>query len=365
MISRVFVYFTANRKTFMWKKILVAALLICVLVGLFVGWRFFMGNTNFSEKSKFFYIRTGHANYQEVSKSFSDSNFIKNPSSFNFLARRMDVWTRLRPGKYEIKKGMSLFDIAKMLRNGTQTPVNLVITKIRTREQLAGMIGRRFESDSLAMIRFMTHPDSLRPYGLDSNTVMTAVFPNTYTYVWNSSPSTIFSKLHAEYKKIWTPEREALARQHGLTPATAYILASIIEEETNIREDKGNMASVYMNRMKKGIRLGADPTVKFALKDFSLKRIYEKHTAVESPYNTYRNFGLPPGPICTPSLETVDEVLHSPSTNYLFFVAKSDFSKRHVFTETYADHLKYAKEYHKALDQLLQKKQAAKEDTGE
>jgi UPF0755 protein len=349
----------------MWKKIVLISLFAGVLLGLLIGWRFFMSNTNFEEKSKFFYIRTGHANYQEVYQSLIDSNFIKNPSSFNFLANRLDVWTKLRPGKYEIKKGMSLFDIAKTLRNGKQSPVNLTITKIRTREQLAGMVGRRFECDSTSMIRFMTNPDSLDEYGLDTNTVMTAVFPNTYTYLWNTTPSNIFSKLYAEYKKIWTPERIQLAQERGLNPSSAYILASIIEEETNLKEDKGNMASVYMNRMKKGIRLGADPTVKFALKDFSLKRIYEKHTAVESPYNTYRNFGLPPGPICTPTLETVDEVLHSPSTNYLFFVAKSDFSKRHVFTETYADHLRYAKEYHKALDQLMQKKQAAKEDTGE
>ena len=349
----------------MLKKIVFSALFIGLLAGLFLGWRFFMTNTNFSEKSKFFYIRTGHANYEEVSKSFSDSNFIRNPSSFDFLANRMEVWNKLRPGKYEIRKGMSLFEIAKMLRNGRQSPVNLVITKIRTKEQFAGIVGRRFESDSLTMIRFLTSRDSLNEYGLDSNTVMTAIFPNTYTYVWNSTPTTIFSKLYAEYKKVWTPERKQLAQQHGLNPTTAYILASIIEEETNVKEDKGNMASVYMNRINKGIRLGADPTVKFALKDFSLKRIYEKHTAVESPYNTYRIFGLPPGPICTPSLETIDEVIKSPSTNYLFFVAKSDFSQRHVFSETYADHLKYAKEYHKALDELLQKKQPAKEDTGE
>lgn len=347
----------------MWRKIIFAALLIGLIVGLFIGWRFFMSNTNFSEKAKFFYIRTGHANYQEVHQSFVDSNFVKNPSSFDFLANRMEVWNKLRPGRYEIKNGMSLFEIAKMLRNGRQTPVNLVITKIRTKEQLAGIVGRRFESDSVSMIRFLTNRDSLDNFSLDSNTVMTSVFPNTYTYLWNSGPSTIFSKLHDEYKKVWTSQRVQLAREHGLTPSTAYILASIIEEETNIKEDKGNMASVYMNRINRGIRLGADPTVKFALRDFSLKRIYEKHTAVESPYNTYRVYGLPPGPICTPSLETLDEVLNSPTTNYLFFVAKSDFSQRHVFTETYNDHLKYAREYHKALDQLLQKKQADKEDT--
>ena len=349
----------------MWKKIVLIALVAGILTGLYIGWLFFMSSTTFPEKSKYFYIRTGHANYREVSQALKDSNITRNPSSFDFLAKRMDVATKLRPGRYEIQKGMSLFDVAKMLRNGKQSPVNLTITKIRTKEQLAGIVGRRFECDSLSMIRFMTSPDSLKEFGLDSNTVMTAVFPNTYTYLWNSLPGNIFSKLFSEYKKIWTPERRQLAEQHGLNPASAYILASIIEEETNLKEDKGNMASVYMNRINKGIKLGADPTVKFALKDFSLKRIYEKHTAVESPYNTYRNFGLPPGPICTPSLETVDEVLNSPSTNYLFFVAKSDFSQRHIFTETYSDHLKYAKEYHKALDQLIQKKQAAKEDTGE
>jgi UPF0755 protein len=349
----------------MWKKIVFVSLFAGVLVGLFIGWRFFMGNTRFTEKSKFLYIRTGHANYGEVYQSIADSNFINNPSAFNFVAKQMDVATKLRPGKYEIKKGMSLYEIAKMLRNGRQSPVNLVITKLRTKEQLAGMIGRRFECDSLSMIRFLTNTDSLKEFKLDSNTVMTAVFPNTYTYLWNTTPGTIFSKLYAEYEKVWTPERKQLAQQRGLTPATAYTLASIIEEETTLKEDKGKMASVYMNRINKGIRLGADPTVKFALRDFSLKRIYEKHTSVESPYNTYRNFGLPPGPICTPSLETVDEVLHSPPTNYLFFVAKSDFSQRHVFTESYAEHLKYAKEYHKALDSLIKRKQAAKEDTGE
>jgi len=349
----------------MLKKLLLISVFVFALACLFIGWRFFMSNTNFPQKSKYYYIRTGHATSKEVYQSFVDSNFIRNPSSFKFVADFLNVWENLQPGRYEIQNGMSLFTISKMIRKGKQSPVNLVITKIRTKEQLAGMIGRRFECDSVSMIRFLTNPDSMKVFGLDSNSVMTAVFPNTYTYLWNSVPENIFAKLYAEYKKVWTPERRQRAQQHGLTPATTYILASIIEEETNLKGDKGNMASVYLNRINKGIKLGADPTVKFALKDFSLKRIYEKHTAVESPYNTYRNFGLPPGPICTPSLETVDEVLNSPSTNYLFFVAKSDFSQRHVFTESYADHLKYAKEYHRALDQLIQKKQAAKEDTGD
>src|SRR5690606_37360257 len=140
------------------------------------------------------------------------------------------------------------------------------------------------------------------------------------------------NKLFRQYEKVWNTERKSKAEALGLDPTTTYILASIIEEETNDNKEKGLMASVYLNRLARGMHLGADPTVKFALRDFGLKRIYAKHLATESPYNTYRNKGLPPGPICTPSLRTVDEVLNSPKTDYLFFVAKKDFSQGHVFT---------------------------------
>ena len=156
-------------------------------------------------------------------------------------------------------------------------------------------------------------------------------------------------------------ERKQKAAAHNLTPTQAYILASIIEEETNDVADKPVMASVYMNRLAKGIRLGADPTVKFALKNFELKRIYEKHTQVVSPYNTYQNFGLPPGPICTPSIETLDAVLNAPQTDYLYFVANSDFSGKHIVTSSYPEHLKYAKLYQEALNEWM--KQHNENDT--
>ena len=343
------------------RKIVLALLGIIILAGLFVGWRFFMSNTPFSQKSKFLYIRTGHATHQDLINTIRTDTLLSNPGSFELIAGWMDVWEKLSPGKYEIKNGTSLFDLARILRNGRQSPVNLIITKLRTKEDLASLIGIKFECDSASVIAYMNNPDTLRTYGLDTNTIMTSVFPNTYTYFWNSEPQTIFKKIFAEHSRIWTEERKALAAERGLTPASAYTLASIVEEETNANDEKGNIASVYRNRISKGMRLGADPTVKFALRDFGLKRIYEKHLAVNSPYNTYRNYGLPPGPICTPSLRTLDEVLHSPNTNYLFFVAKSDLSGKHLFTETYTDHLKYAKEYQKALDSLLVKKRNASE----
>lgn len=340
------------------KKILYG-LIALILVVLAVVGRFFFSNTSFSEKSKDLFIYTGKATKEEVMKSLTGNDIINNPKSFNFLATQMDVWEKLKPGKYEIKKGMSLFEIARMLRNGKQSPVNLIITKLRTKENLASLVGRKFEIDSTQFMQFLNNNDSLKKYQLDTNIVMTSIFPNTYTYLWTSSPETIYKKLYAEYKKIWSDERKRKADSLALNPASAYILASIIEEETTYDKEKGLMASVYINRLNKGINLGADPTVKFALRDFSLKRIYTKHLAVISPYNTYRNKGLPPGPICTPSITTLDAVLGAPKTNYLFFVAKKDFTQGHVFTSTYQEHLKYAREYQQALntqEKLKQKK---------
>jgi UPF0755 protein len=348
----------------MLKKFLFVLLGIALIVMVIVG-RFLLSNTTFDQKSKFLYIATGHANKDEVVQSIRNGDFVRNPGSFAFLANQMDVWKTVKPGKYEIKKGMSLFEIARMLRNARQVPVNLVITKLRTKENLAALIGRRFETDSATFLSFLNNNDSLKTFGLDTNTVMTAVFPNTYTYLWTTRPSGIFKKLFAEYKKVWNDQRKQKAEAQGLNPTTAYILASIIEEETTYDPDKGLMASVYMNRLAKGVNLGADPTVKFALRNFALKRIYEKHLAVESPYNTYRNKGLPPGPICTPSLKTLDDVLNAPKTDYLFFVAKKDFSQGHVFTSNYREHLKYAREYRQALDNEEKKRKNATEDTGQ
>jgi len=267
------------------KKFLFVLVVIAAIVLAIVG-RFFFSNTPYAEKSKYLYVYTGKATREEVTRSIREQEFVRNPGSFEFLANQMHVWRTIRPGRYEIQKGMSLFEIGRMLRNGTQSPVNLVITKLRTKENLASLVDKKFEIDSLQFLAYLNNPDTLKAYNLDTNTVMTAIFPNTYTYLWTAQPGTIFKKLFAEYNKVWNNERKAKAEAQGLTPATAYILASIVEEETTYDKEKGLMASVYMNRLQRNISLGADPTVKFALRDFGLKRIYEKHLAVESPYNT-------------------------------------------------------------------------------
>jgi UPF0755 protein len=343
----------------MFKKLVIGLLLVVGLAAAFAGWCFFTANTAFTEESKYLYIYTTHATYPDLLQTIKDSNYIKSPGAFDFLARRMDLPEKIKPGRYEITHGMSLMDIVRMLRNGRQAPVRLTITKLRTKEDLASLISKKLECDSNSVMQFINNPDTVKSYGLDTSNIMAMIYPNTYMYFWDTSPRPVFEKLYSQFKKVWTPERKELAQQHGLTPVTAYILASIVEEETSLDEDKGNISSVYLNRLHKGMRLQADPTVKFALREFGLKRIYEKHLLVESPYNTYRINGFPPGPICTPSMETLDAVLKSPQTNYLYFVAKSDFSGHHVFSETYEQHLLYAKEFQKAQDVEKQKREAA------
>ncbi|MEO5681362.1 MAG: endolytic transglycosylase MltG [Chitinophagaceae bacterium] len=340
------------------KKAVLLIVMLAILAAAWFGWKFFGPATTFEGKNYYLLIKTG-STYQDVKTTLEQDHVISSPGVFEILAKRFDYPKKVKAGRYNIKKGMSLLNIVRMLKNGQQEPVNLVITKLRTKEDLASLVGRKFECDSAAFMAYITNADSLKQFNLDSNTVMTSVFPNTYTYFWNTTPSKIFAKLSAFHESFWTAARTEQAREHGLNPQTAYTLASIVEEETLKKEDKGKIASVYLNRIAKGMRLAADPTVKYALRQFGLKRVYEKHLAVESPYNTYKVMGLPPGPICTPSANTIDAVLTSPKTNYVFFVAKASLDGYSNFAETYAEHQKYAKEYRDALDKIMQAKQPA------
>ena len=289
-----------------------------------------------------------------------NNDLLQNPGIFELLANQMDVWKRLKPGRYEIKKGESLLNISRMLRNNRQSPVNLVINKLRTNEDVAGIIAKSFEADSVEVISFINNDDSLAKLDVNNYNLMTLIIPNTYTIFWSTSPGRIFRRLKSEKESFWDKkDRISKARNLGFSPAQVYTIASIVEEETNKDDEKGNVASVYINRYRTGMPLGADPTIKFALKDFGIKRIYHKHLEVKSPYNTYRNTGLPPGPICTPSAKTIDAVLNSPNTSYLYFVARSDFSGYHTFSSNYTQHLQRAKEYQKALNELILRKQNA------
>jgi UPF0755 protein len=332
------------------KKILVVGLVLAAIAGYF-GYKIF-GPTISSVDNKYFYVKTG-STYADVKQSLIEKNIIPSNSFFDRVAKYLNYPTQIKAGRYEIKQGTSIYGLVKMLRSGNQASVNLVINKLRTKEDLAAKIAASFETDSLSVIQFLNNNDSLKKYELDSNTLMTAVIPNTYSILWNTSAPKIFKKLVAEEQKFWTAERKQKANAHNLTPKQAYTLASIVEEETNKDADKGKVASVYMNRIETGMKLEADPTVKFAMKDFGLKRILNKHLTYPSPYNTYQHLGLPPGPICTPSPKTIDAVLNAPETNYIFFVAQPNFSGLSDFASNYQEHMVYAHKYQHWIDSLL------------
>jgi UPF0755 protein len=332
------------------KKIFFVLLVLILLAGAFAAWKIF-GPSVSAPDGNYFYIRTGES-YETVIKNLTEKN-ITGGFWFHLAAKRAKFSRCVKPGRYEIKDRMSIYNLVRMLKAGNQAPVNLVITKLRLPEDLAKKVGNTFECDSLQMITFLRNQDSLAVYGLDSNTVLSVILPNTYRYFWNTAPDKIFRRLVAESDKFWNAERKQKADTLGLSPKEVYILASIVEEETRLKSDKGKIASVYLNRLKKGMPLQADPTVKFAMKDFGLRRILFVHLRYPSPYNTYFVKGLPPGPICTPSAETIDEVLNAPKTDYLFFVASSSFDGSSIFTTHLTDHMKYAREYQKALTERL------------
>ncbi|MBP6432083.1 MAG: endolytic transglycosylase MltG [Ferruginibacter sp.] len=308
--------------------------------------------------SKIFLYKTG-SSFNEVKSELIEKKIVNNEAMFTKVAKFLKFNT-VKAGRYEIKEGTSIYNLVKMLRSGNQTPINFVINKLRTKEDVAAKIAANFETDSLSVINFLNNTDSLKKYELDSNTLMTAIIPNTYSLFWNTSFPKIFKKLHTEQEKFWTAERKQKADALNMTPKQVYTMASIVEEETNKEEDKGKIASVYINRIETGMKLEADPTVKFAMKDFKLNRIMHKHLSHPSPYNTYQHTGLPPGPICTPSSKTIDAVLNAPQTNYIFFVAKPNFSGLSDFAATYQEHLVYAKKYQVWIDSLLRAR-AAKE----
>jgi UPF0755 protein len=338
------------------KKMFRSLVLLLLLLAVSVYWFFFSSATSFSEKTKYFII--SNTGKEQVVEALANYGIIKHPSAFALLGSSMDIWKRIRPGKYEVKKGDNLVSIARMLKNGKQAEIKLVITGVRIKENLARLIARNFAPDSTEVMQFLNSNDSLKPFGVDTNTVFTLIIPDTYLFYWNTPLASIFKRL-ADYKDLFWQKNNRIekAKALGLTPEEVYILASIVEEETNFASDKYKIASVYLNRLNKSMPLQACPTIKFAMRDFTLTRIYDKYLFNPSPYNTYRRKGLPPGPICTPSSKTIDIVLDAPKTDYLFFVAKSDFSGYHHFSSDYKEHSQYAKEYQKALDSYMARKQ--------
>jgi UPF0755 protein len=323
--------------------------LIFIGLGIIVLLKTFGPNTGKFTNGDYLYIHTGWR-YEQVKTALEQGGFVSDMTSFDFLASRAKLPAHIHPGKYKFNEAMSNYSIIRMLRGGHQTPVKLVINKLRTLHDFITMVSTNLEADSLALNQLLHNPTYLSQFSLDTNTVMCAVVPATYSFKWNTNAKSAFKKIADNYEHFWTDDRKAEAKSKGLTQTQATTLASIIDEETNINEDKPKIASVYLNRLQKGMKLQADPTVKFAVNDFTIRRISGDMLQNQSPYNTYVHTGLPPGPICTPAATSIDAVLQAPKTTYLYFCAKEDFSGYSNFASTYEEQLRNARAYQQALN---------------
>jgi UPF0755 protein len=343
------------------KSFLKFAFFLLIILGIVSSWLIFASGTNFTEKNKYVQIPKTATEKNSILKNLEENDIIKYPFVFDLLTKFSGDWEHIKPGKYEVKNGQNLWTIARQLKKGRTAEMKLVINRIRVKEDLARLISKSFSPDSVEVMNYLQSNDSLAKWNVDSNTVFTMIIPDTYNFYWDASLDKIFQKLHEASISFWhkNNRENKLAASH-LNKQEVYTLASIVDEETNYDSDKYKIASVYINRLQKNMPLQACPTIKYAMKDFTLTRIYEKYLTNPSLYNTYKHKGLPPGPICTPSPKTIDIILNAPKTDYLFFVAKSDFSGYHHFSSNFAEHNSFAKEYQKALDIYMAEKQAGK-----
>lgn len=323
--------------------------LLMLVVG-YLYWVLFAGNVTSSNKTKFVYIPSGCTD-EQFKQIIQDSSVITRTSSFFMLAGKMGLWGHIKAGRYGLAPGMGNYHLVKMFRSGQQTPVRVVVNKFRTPGAFFQKLNQSLEADSNAFAQAFMDSLFLNDLTLNQYQMPSIIIPATYEIWWNARPEQVAQKFATAYRSFWDKERRNAATSIGLSIPEVVTIASIVEEETNQNDEKEDVASVYLNRWRKGMKLDADPTVKFAVGDFSLKRILNVHTAIESPYNTYRVVGLPPGPICTPGTASIDAVLANKQTDYLFFCAREDFNGHHNFASNYEAHLANARRYQQALNQ--------------
>ncbi len=277
---------------------------------------------------------------------------IKYEWGFDYYAKHIGLDKKVIPGRYELKDGMSYVEVARMFKLGEQTPLNITFNNARDIKILASKLAPQIEPDSAAIVAAFNDKAIHERLGVKSaEELFGMVLPNTYEVYWNITPEEFLCRMKSEYDRFWTSNRVAQAEKLQMTRQQVMTLASIVYEETAQEPEMPTIAGVYINRLRKNMLLQADPTVKYAVGDYSIRRITNKMTKIDSPYNTYKYLGLPPTPICMPSVAAIDAVLNYEKSNYLYFCAKEDFSGYHNFAATYKEHLANARRFHKALDE--------------
>lgn len=328
----------------------VSALLI-LCVGAAVAFSIYSTNYRSNVEERFRLYVTPQMSCAEFADSLS--GYLVNPNSFKRVFKRENPSGKLESGYYVINKGANNKSIVRTFKNGWQTPYRLTLSgNIRGVEKLASILGKRLMADSASFSNWFNNPECWERYGLTKETFVSLFIPDTYEIYWSISPEQFTDRMAKEYQKFWNSERMEKAAELGMSREEVSTLASIVCEESNYGPELATIAGVYINRLKRGMKLEADPTVKFALNDPAIKRILFKHLKVESPYNTYLVYGLPPGPITIPSARGIDAVLNYQRHNYLYFCANSTLDGTHNFAKSLAEHNRNARAYQKAISKL-------------
>ncbi len=342
-------------KSFNWRKLFIAIGFAVVLSGV-LGYNYFrklfMPNVPEKLTNEFLYIPSGMS-YEELLDTIKTQGFINNRSDFEWVAERMSFHKRpVRSGRFIIQPNWTNRQLINHLRIGKQSPVDVVVTVERLPKNVAKKIGGYLEPSKERFISYFTSEDSLQELDLTIEHLTTVFIPNTYKIYWNTTPKKFLERMIKEKNKFWAKKnRLAKAKELGLSQEEVYTVASIVERESNYNPEKPKIASVYLNRVKKGMKLQADPTCVFASRDFGATRVTNYHLKFKSPYNTYLHEGLPPGPISLASIASIDAVLNADNTEYIFFCAKPNTSGQHAFAKTLKGHNFNAKRFHAYMAQ--------------
>lgn len=332
------------------KIILTILALIILIGGGIAAYVYSVISTGFGiDKTVYVYV-DANKNYDALRRQIKDSAKVDNIQHFDLIVDRLGYKENLRTGRYAVKPDMTVLEFVRTLRNGNQAPTKLTFNNIRTKNDLAERISEQLMFSKEELLTLLNDEAKCRELGFNRQTVVAMFIPNTYEFYWDIKLETFLERMQREYNKFWTEARRSKAKSMNLSPVDVSTLASVVEEECYYPDEYPIVAGLYYNRLQKGMLLQADPTVKFAVGDFSLQRVLNRHLEVNSPYNTYKHAGLPPGPIRIPSIKGIDSVLDYKKNSYLYMCAKEDFSNRHNFATTLAEHNKNADKYRAALN---------------
>ncbi len=335
------------------RKIFVAFIVIFTILLSSFSFYFYqvINSPNFlvDRPARYVHIPTG-SSFGEVQDILYKGDYVNDLVAFSLLAKLMDYDKLVKPGKYLIESNMNNREVIRRLRAGEQVPVNITFNNIRLLEDLPPRICEEIELKPDALLKKLQDAGTWRSYGFNRYTFKCMFIPNTYEVYWTISAGQLLDRMHREYQSFWNDRRRAAADSAGLTPVEVITLASIVKAECRMNEEAPVIAGLYINRLNRNYPLGADPTIVYANGDFTIKRVLNKHKEIDSPFNTYKYRGLPPGPINLPEIIFIEAVLNYQKHNYLYMVAKEDFSGYHNFSTNLVDHLRYAERYQRALN---------------